>query len=234
MIVPGGSISPGALKVSKTTTMLRSVHILVVLCTGIAALSGCFLPDTGLWPMPPDPRQASPITGALPAPLRLETSDGRFCNGVRLDERHVATAAHCVHLGGTVTLIENGVATQADAVAVNPGFEFQPTVTAAGADLAKLTVPAPVGNSATVAIGTIQPGSAQVFALSRSGVLEETVCTYLGRSGAIVELSCLVEPGWSGAPVVQNGALVGIVSARGRGPAQSVVQMADAIRLTAF
>ena len=116
-------------------------------------------------------------------------------------------------------MIENGVATRADAVVVNSGYAFEPTERAAGADLARLTAAGSPGRFTPVTIGAIQPGPAQVLSLSQSGVLHQTACSYLGRSGA---------------PVVQNGVLVGIVSAQGSGPEHSVVQMAEAMRLASF
>ena len=192
--------------------MQRSSFLCVVLGAGFTALSGSVVRVHSLWPAQGPQRQAT-------VPLRLETSDGRACNGVRLDDRLVATAAHCVQIGDSVTVIENGVATRADAVVVNPGYAFEPVETAAGADLARLTAAGSPGRFAPVAIGAIQPGPAQALSLSQSSVLHQTVCTYLGRSGALV---------------VQNGVPVGIVNAWGSGPEHSVVQMADAMRLASF
>jgi hypothetical protein len=214
--------------------MVHTTRLSLALGAAISVLSGCVVPDLGLWPAVPNRGQASLQPATLPVPLRLETDDGRACHGVRLDDRHAATAAHCVQGSATITLFENGIATLAEALVVNPGYAVQTPETAAGADLARLTAAASPGSSAPVVVGMIEPRAAQILSLAPSGAIRQTECAYLGRSGAIVELSCQVDLGWSGAPVVQDGVLVGIVSARGTGAALAVVQMADAMRLAAF
>ena len=211
--------------------LFRPVQPLLLL-----ALCGCnlfptrLLPGTaldhGLRPAPAQVRQVLPEV--------IETAEGRRCHAVRLDDRTIATAAHCVAGSVRVDLIENGERIQTRDTLLHPARDLASPDRAAASDLAKLTVPASVLTSARVRIAPLAPG--QVTILVRAGSSNTTAipCGFLGRSGTMAELSCAVSLGWSGAPVVQDGALVGILSGRGRVGALDIAQIAVATGLDSF
>ena len=170
----------------------------------------------------------------VPVPLSLTTAGGTSCNGVRIDERTVATAAHCLSDGTTLRLREAGVTQVTSDTMMHPAYAFHPGDDAGGFDLAKVFVASPSGVNGAVPIAPIQPGPVRILVRDAAGELREVPCTFLGRSGRLVELGCRVNLGWSGAPVIQDGALVGVLSARGRGATVEVVQIADASLLESF
>lgn len=167
-------------------------------------------------------------------PLLLQTDQGQTCNAVRLDEQTIATAAHCVHDQTGVTVFEEGKALYAPDPLEHPGYEISAPDTAARWDLAKLRVPVTDASTGVLAVRPADPAPVEILALTAEGELQNVSCGFLGRSGTLVELSCAVDLGWSGAPVVQNGALVGILSARGQGQTSAIAQMSDATGLSNF
>lgn len=169
-----------------------------------------------------------------PRPLLLQTDQGQTCNAVRLDDQTIATAAHCVHDQTGITVFEDGKALFAPDPLEHPGYEISAPDTAARWDLAKLRVPATDASTGVLAVRPADPAPVEILALTPEGELQSVPCGFLGRSGALVELSCTVNLGWSGAPVVQNGALVGILSARGQGQTAAIAQMSDATGLSNF
>lgn len=209
--------------------MFRHVPIAAVILLG-----GCLPIIVGrppiAGPVPVAVAQAPPV----PVPLRVETAGGNLCNGVRIDADTVATAAHCVSDGTTVTVVERGVARVVATVTPHPGHSVLPAAQAGGVDLARLTLASPDGRMGAVAVRPIQPRAVEIRVLTRAGELRDIPCGFLGQSGRLVELSCAVGLGWSSAPVVQDGALVGILSARGRVRSVDIVQMADAMGLLSF
>ena len=170
-----------------------------------------------------------------PVPLLVDTAGGTLCNGVRLDPETVATAAHCLADGTAASLREGGSRTRVRAAVPHPAFALLSTQGAGGVDLARLFAAAPDGDDAgRVALRAIGPGPVTILALTPDGVPRRVSCDVLGRSGRMTEVSCAVALGWSGAPVVQDGALVGILSARGRAGGVAVAQVADATLLSTF
>lgn len=169
-----------------------------------------------------------------PRPLLLQTDQGQTCNAVRLDNQTIATAAHCVHDQTGTTIFEDGKALFAPDPLEHPGYEVSAPETAARWDLAKLRIPATDASTDILAIRPADPAPVEILALTPEGELQSVPCGFLGRSGTLVELSCTVNLGWSGAPVVQNGALVGILSARGQGQTAAIAQMSDATGLSNF
>lgn len=205
---------------------------ILALITLILSFTGCaFAPRfEGMPVYTSDPAPS----GAEPVPILIETSAGRGCNAVRIDAGTVATAAHCLQGASSVDVFEDGQVSRTASFTENPGFAIAERVVSAGADLAKLRVHAQPGGTRPVAIGEIQPGPVEIHTLTRAGARRVIPCGYLGRSGALVELSCAVDLGLSGAPVVQNGMLVGILSSRGQAQSLAIAQMADATRLYSF
>lgn len=177
---------------------------------------------------------ANALPTRAPAPVLVATAGGTICNGVRLSGRTVATAAHCLADGTAVSIVEAGLVAPATDALVHPGYAMIVSKLAAGLDLAKLSVASLTGIIGEVAIRPVQPGLIEILVVTTSGEYRQIPCGYLGRSGAMVELSCKVSLGWSGAPVVQNSALVGILSARGQAQSVDIVQMADATLLDSF
>lgn len=191
-------------------------------------ISGCVaLPD--IW-------RASEETQPVlqPVPLFLETTGGTTCNGVRLDRRTVATAAHCLEEGTSIDIFEAGGVSRTADTRVHPAYDLMNTEQAAGLDLAKIFVISPVDAPGRLLIRPIEPGPVEILVVTKSGAFRRIPCSYLGRSATLVEMSCAVSLGWSGAPIVQNGALVGILSARGQDRSIDIVQMAEATRLNTF
>lgn len=174
------------------------------------------------------------VSVLVPVPLSLTAAGGTSCNAVRIDGRTVATAAHCLSDGTTLRLREAGVTLATGDTLQHPAYDFRTIEDAGGFDLAKVFVASPNGVNGAVPIAPIQPGPVRILVRDAGGELREVPCTFLGRSGRLVELGCGVNLGWSGAPVVQDGALVGILSARGRGATAEVVQIADASLLESF
>ena len=177
---------------------------------------------------------ANPLPIRVPVPVMLVTVGGTICNGVLLNGQTVATAAHCLSDGTAVSIVEAGFVAPATNTLVHPGYAMMVPELAAGLDLAKLSVASQTGILGEVAIRPVKSGLIEILVVTTSGEYRQIPCGYLGRSGAMVELSCKVSLGWSGAPVVQNGALVGILSARGRAQSVDIVQMADATLLDSF
>lgn len=213
--------------------MLRHLRIAAMLFLG-----GC-LPIFGGRP-PISVPVAEPVpsvvaqTPLTPVPVRVETAGGKLCNGVRLDAQTVATAAHCVSDGTLVTVIEGGRARTVEAVVSHPGYAVLPAAQAGGVDLARLILPVIGPPMAQIVIRPAQPSAVEIRVVTRSGHYQDTPCGFLGQSGDLVELSCSVDLGWSGAPVVQDGALVGILGARGRIQSVDIAQVAAAMRLRTF
>lgn len=170
----------------------------------------------------------------LPTPVQVRTAGGTICNGVRIDGQTIATAAHCLAGGIDVSIIEAGSTLRATAIRIHPAYEFLDPSGAAGLDLAKIFVAAPLGMAGEVVIAPIQFGPVEIFVRDTAGEFQNIPCEYLGQSGTLTEVSCPVRLGWSGAPVVQNGALIGLLSARGQQEALGVAQIADATRLDSF
>ncbi|MCF2872060.1 S1 family peptidase [Octadecabacter sp. G9-8] len=170
----------------------------------------------------------------LPTPVQIRTAGGTMCNGVRLDGQTVATAAHCLADGTNVSVIEAEATLRPSAVQIHPAYEFLDRSSAAGLDLAKIFVEAPFGAAGEVVIAPLQAGPVEILVRDSAGEFRNVRCEYLGQSGTLTEVSCLVRLGWSGAPVVQNGALVGLLSARGQRQTAGVAQIADATRLDSF
>lgn len=136
--------------------------------------------------------------------------------------------------GNLVTVVEGGVARTVEAVVSHPGHAVLPAAQAGGVDLARLTLTVIGPPMAQIVIRPAQPSAVEIRVVTRSGHYRDIHCGFLGRSGDLVELSCSVDLGWSGAPVVQDGALVGILSARGRIRSVDIAQVADAMRLRTF
>lgn len=207
--------------------MLRQVSV-----TANLLISGCFPILVGGLPAPGPSSVLQPVLE--PVPVIVETTGGTVCNGVRLNARTIATAAHCVSDGTTITVLELGITRSVANDVSHPGYTVLPASQAAGVDLAKLTVGAFDARIGQVAIRPIQARPVEIRVLTRSGQYRDITCGFLGQSASLVELTCPVELGWSGAPVVQDGALVGILSARGRVQSVDIVQVADAMGLQTF
>ncbi|KQI70741.1 hypothetical protein AN191_16300 [Loktanella sp. 5RATIMAR09] len=195
-----------------------------ILITGCAGLSDAKTANAN----------ANAFPTRAPVPVVVATAGGTICNGVRLNGQTVATAAHCLADGTSVSVVEAGLVAPATDTLVHPGYAMVVPELAAGLDLAKLSVASQTGMIGELAIRPVEPGLIEILVLTTSGEYRQIPCGYLGRSGAMVELSCMVSLGWSGAPVVQNGALVGILSARGEVQSVDIVQMADATLLDSF
>lgn len=175
-----------------------------------------------------------PLPVAAPVPVLLQSDLGTVCNAVRLNASTVATAAHCLEEGARFTLTEGGFVLPADAPRLHPAYPLEESQKAARFDLAKLSVAAPLGWSGQVVIRPVEPGPVDIVAMTQGGATRVVRCQYLGRFGTLMELACAVDLGWSGAPVVQDRALVGILSARGRSDQTEIVQITDAIYLETF
>jgi hypothetical protein len=200
-------------------------HLLVLsLCLG----SGCAL-------LPAETNSARAAPPARPVlPVQITTASGTVCNAVRLDSLTVATAAHCIEDDSAVMVVEAERSLAVSSITSHPAFGLAAMAQSAGVDLARLSVmeePELVGE---VPIRAIEPGTVEIRVASPDGTYRAVPCAFLGRSGSIVELSCHVSLGWSGAPIVQNGALVGILSARGQAQTAGIAQMADARLLESF
>lgn len=181
------------------------------------------------------PADGQDVLARAPAPLLIETGGGTLCNGVRLDPDTVATAAHCLADGTGITLRDGANRVRATDVVLHPAFALLSAQGAGGVDLARLSVAAPAGDAAgRVALRPVGPGPVTILALAPDGTSRRVSCDVLGQSGRLTELACAVALGWSGAPVVQDGALVGILSARGRADGVAVAQIADATLLSTF
>ncbi|WP_333713889.1 trypsin-like serine protease [Yoonia sp.] len=178
--------------------------------------------------------RVAPVPVAAPVPVLLQSDLGTVCNAVRLNADTVATAAHCLEEGASFTLNESGFVLPVEASRLHPAYPLADLQNAARFDLAKLSVAAPLGRGGRVVILPVEPGPVDIVAVTQAGATRIVRCQYLGRSGTLVELACAVDLGWSGAPVVQNGALVGILSARGRSDRTDIVQMTDATLLQSF
>jgi len=203
------------------------LRLFLISCIAVL-LTGCDL-LFGPWTAPD---VAPPVL--LPTPVEVRTAGGTICNGVRIDGQTVATAAHCLMDGTDVRIIEAGSTLRATAITIHPAYEFLDPSGAAGLDLAKISVPAPLGTVGEVVIVPVQFGPVEIFVRDTAGEFQNIRCEYLGQSGTLTEVSCPVRLGWSGAPVVQNGALVGLLSARGQQQTAGVAQIADATRLDSF
>ncbi|MBD3786626.1 MAG: trypsin-like peptidase domain-containing protein [Sphingomonadales bacterium] len=208
-------------------------HILPLL---LVALCGCtVLPPRRLAVTGPGPVSRSASAPERPVqPEVIETAQGRRCQAVRLDDRTIATAAHCVADALRVDLLGDGAPVQARDILLHPAHDIAPLDRAAASDLAKLTLPAPVPTGARVRIAALAPGEVTILVRTGSSGTTAVACGFLGRSGPMAELSCPVALGWSGAPVVQNGALVGILSGRGRAGTLEIAQIAVATGLESF
>jgi hypothetical protein len=177
---------------------------------------------------------ANALSTHAPVPVMVTTAGGTICNGVRLNGQAVATAAHCLADGTAVSIVEAGLVAPVMDTVVHPGYAMMVPELAAGLDLAELSVTSQTGITGEATIRPVQSGLIEILVVTTSGEYRQIPCGYLGRSGTMVELSCRVSLGWSGAPVVQNGALVGILSARGQAQSVDIVQMADATLLGSF
>lgn len=200
----------------------RIFPVLLVLLGGCAFLPYRFAAQSDL------------TVSAVIEPLRLISASGTFCNSVRLDNRTIATAAHCIEDGQALSVIEAGQEIIATQATKHPAYELTSPERSTGVDLAKLLVPAKDEILKRVPIRPLQPGPVEIRVIETNGTNLFIPCQHLGRSGTIVELSCGVSLGWSGAPVVQDGALVGILSARSSDITANIVQMADAMLLDTF
>ena len=204
------------------------MHRLILFFCVVVSLAGC---DLLFGPLRETEAVPLPV---LPTPVQVRTVGGTICNGVRLDGQTIATAAHCLADETDVSIIENGSTLRATAVEIHPAYEFLAPSGAAGLDLAKIFVSAPLGLAGEVVIAPMQIGPVEIFVRDQAGEFMNIRCEYLGQSGTLTEVSCPVRLGWSGAPVVQNGALVGLLSARGQRQTAGVAQIADAMRLDSF
>lgn len=191
----------------------------------LLALQGCVLPVIG------DRDLSAPSVRTI-EPLLFRASDGTLCNAVRIGPDTAATAAHCLDAAGPFVLSGWGPPVPVLGARANPAYGRLDTVSGAAADLAVLRLP--WGGAGRVPIAAIRPGPARIVARDPEGRIETRACGYLGRAGGLVELACQIPLGWSGAPVIQDGALVGIVSSRGQGTTRNVTQMADAFRIDSF
>lgn len=89
-----------------------------------------------------------------------------------------------------------------EAVVSHPGHAVLPAAQAGGVDLARLTLTVIGPPMAQIVIRPAQPSAVEIRVVTRSGHYRDIHCGFLGRSGDLVELSCSVDLGWSGAPVV--------------------------------
>lgn len=205
--------------------------LLLAGCDGLPAWGGR-LPvlggETGPWaaPAPSVPRAVRPVV--------IETTDGRRCNAVRLDDHTLATAAHCVSGAQQVGLIEEGLSRGTTDILLHPAHGMGPAAQGAARDLAKLRLPAQAPTGARVVPAPLVPGPVDILLRSQAGGVEAIPCGFVGRGNGMAELSCTVSLGWSGAPVVQQGALVGILSGRGRVGSADIAQIAEATGLNSF
>ena len=205
---------------------MRPVHVfaVVLLLQGCGALS---LPEDRA----PGASQAA-ASSRVPEPLLLRAADGTLCNAVRIAPARAATAAHCLEAVGPFVLEAEFGALPVLGTRTNPAYALLDPAISAAADLAVLRLSPDMGG--TVAIASIRPGPAVIHARTPSGARASRTCNFLGRAGGLVELECSVPLGWSGAPVLQDGMLVGIVSSRGRGVTSGITQMAEAVRINSF
>ena len=167
-----------------------------------------------------------------PEPMLLRAADGTLCNAVRVGPTRAATAAHCLEAAGPFLLETGSERIPVNDAWSNPAYAVLDPAVGAAADIAVLRLASDGGGSAPVA--RIRPAPVMILARTPSGARESRACEFLGLAGGLIELSCEVPLGWSGAPVVQDGALVGIVSARGRGSTAGITQASDAFRIDSF
>ena len=195
----------------------------------LMALQGCVLPVIG------DPDRTAPADDLPPRPVQpllFRATDGTVCNAVRTGPDTAATAAHCLDAARPFTLTGSGRSEPILSARANPAYGRLDAAMGAAADLAVLHVP--FDGAGRVVVAPIRPGPVVISARGPGGQRETRRCDYLGRAGGLVELACPIPLGWSGAPVIQDGALVGIVSSRGRGATRGITQMADAARIDSF
>lgn len=178
---------------------------------------GCVLPTGTLSPSVP---LRAPViqTKAAVSVFWLTTPEGLRCTAFSVGQGAVVTAAHCIGASrsGTVMQGADARAIGVGKAVINPAWAISPTV---GTDAAVLHEK-DVGAIATLPVKflnrSLAPGEVLRLITPSEG---ETMCTVLGQSGPWIELSCFVEDGWSGAPLVLNDGhgvfIAGILSGRG-------------------
>jgi putative serine protease PepD len=176
------------------------VRALLGITAGVLALASCA----------PDPPSA--IVG-----IRAEGCGAHLGSGAFIAVDTVLTAAHTVSGAETITVISDGRSLPAELIALD-----------ADNDLALVRAEGPRGDPLPLHTRRREPGSAAVAYVVRDGevlglpvtivrwVTVETTDIY--REGEVsrpgLELSGAIEPGDSGAAVVADGELVGVVWAR--------------------
>lgn len=193
----------------------------------ISICMGCVLP-VGLTPLRPA-RQAEAA-----APIRvfwMTTPEGLRCTAFSVGEGRVATAAHCIGASGSGTLTDaaSGQVIPVAGARVNPAWPISRTIGTDAAVLQAQDAQGLAGGRAVFVSRAVMRGDVLTLVTPDSG---ERQCPVLGQSGAWIELSCRVEDGWSGAPLLfrdEDGATIaGILSGRGTEGQRNLAEVSHA------
>ena len=167
---------------------------------------------------------------------RLNIAGRRFCTATLIAPDVVVTAAHCLFhpvsqarvpveeltFVAGLRLGEKAAVRKVSKAVTQPEFGFEGIADAAGvrADLAVLALKRPVPEEAAAAFGTAElevgPLVVVSYARDRAHAPSTEACSIEVVFGGVAALDCAVTPGASGAPVLQDGKVVGVVSAMGR------------------
>jgi len=153
---------------------------------------------------------ASPATGQT---FEIEAPDGTICSAFAYAPGLVATAAHCI----TSQRVELSLGGYGDLIAIGV-FEnrFLSEAQQTEQDVAILATARQLPRSVPISTRPLDIGQEVHVEPPGFGFRR---CFVAGRSGDAYDLDCLVEDGWSGAPVYASGLfgsrrLVGLISGR--------------------
>ena len=169
---------------------------------------------------------------------RLNVAGRRFCTATLIAPDVIVTAAHCLYHPATharvpedemtfvagLRLGEKAAVRKVVRAVTQPDFAFAGIADAAGvrADLAVLALARPVPGAAAAAFPTADwdadAGPLAVVSYSRDRAQAPSIedCPVEVTFGGVAALDCAATYGVSGAPVLQDGRVVGVVSAMGR------------------
>jgi V8-like Glu-specific endopeptidase len=169
---------------------------------------------------------------------RLNVAGTRFCTAALIRPDVIVTAAHCLYHPRTharvpesemtfvagLRLGQTAAVRKVTRAVAEPRFDFAGAADPAGvtADLAVLALDRPVPGEAAAAFATAEwaaeagPVAVVSYARDRAQAPSIEDCEVRARFGDAAAIDCAVTYGASGAPVLQDGRVVGVVSAMGR------------------
>jgi hypothetical protein len=161
----------------------------------------------------------------------LTTPEGLRCVAFSVGQGRVVTAAHCIGASrsGTLTNTVDSSAIDVGRAVINPAWAMSPRVGTDAAVLREEDIGAIATRPVKFLNRSLRPGEVLTLITPSKG---EKQCAVLGQSGPWIELSCLVEDGWSGAPLVLKDkdelVVAGILSGRGTNGQRGLAEASQA------